>query len=341
MEVDRDEVILLAHGGGGTLTHKLIKEVLLPELGNPVLEKLDDSACVSVDRNELAFTTDSFVIDPIFFPGGDIGSLSICGTVNDLAMQGARPLFISMGLIIEEGFFIRDIVRIVRSARQICDMTGVSVVTGDTKVIPRNGMEQPRIFINTAGIGVRLEGVDVSVSNARPGDVVVITGPIGEHGTAVMCARGNLKLQSTITSDMAPLWGMVESLLNKVPSVRCLRDPTRGGLAAALCDIASASSCCIRIDEAKVPVRSEVRGACELLGLDPLNVPNEGRAVVVCAPDDVDDVISVLKSHPSGRESAVIGEIYAEPVSLVLLRTLTGGERLVEMPSGENLPRIC
>lgn len=341
MKIGRDDVIVLAHGGGGTRTHQLIKEVLLPELHNPILEKLDDSACISVDRNELAFTTDSFVIDPVFFPGGDIGSLSICGTVNDLAMQGARPLFISMGLIIEEGFLIKDLAHIARSARQICDMVGVSVVTGDTKVIPRSKTEQPRIFINTAGIGARLDGVDVSVSNARAGDIVLVTGPIGEHGTAVMCARGNLKLQSTLTSDMVPLWGMVEKLLNNVPSVRCLRDPTRGGLSAALCDIASASSCCIRIDEAKIPIRNEVQGACELLGLDPLNVPNEGRAVVVCAPEDVDSVLTVLKSHPYGKESAVIGEIYPEPVELVLLHTFTGGERLIEMPSGENLPRIC
>lgn len=333
-------MILLAHGGGGTRTRALIEEIILRRLGNPILARLDDSACLAMPGQDVVFTTDSYVVDPIFFPGGDIGRLAACGTINDLAMQGGEPKYMSLGLILEEGFSIASLDRIVESFAAVLKETGVLLVTGDTKVVEKC-RGSSGVFINTSGLGLRRPGTDVHVSNARPGDVVIVTGTIGDHGIAVMSRRDGLSFESGIQSDVAPLSGLVSSLLEAAPGVRCLRDPTRGGLAAALCDIAAASGAGIRIRESDLPVRREVRGACRLLGLDPLNVANEGMAVVVCGEPDASRALDALRAHPLGRETTRIGRVETEPRGMVVMETPAGGERIVEMPSGEDLPRIC
>lgn len=334
---DANDIILLSHGGGGTRTQALIREIILRRLGNPILDRLDDSACLTIPEAELAFTTDSYVVNPIFFPGGDIGKLAACGTINDLAMQGAEPRYLSLGLILEEGLPLRDLDRIIASLAEIARQAGVQVVTGDTKVVERgkgNG-----IFINTSGIGVRLPGTDVAVKNARPGDALLITGTLGDHGAAIMSRR--LNLESKLISDVAPLWDLVAPLLREIPGLHCLRDPTRGGVAAAVCDIAASSGVGIRLNEAALPVRSEVRGICELLGLDPLNAANEGKALVVCPQAESERALRILRAHPLGRDSAAIGAVTAIPAGTALLETAAGGERIIQMPLGEDLPRIC
>lgn len=332
-------VILLSHGGGGTRTQQLVDGIIRKHLGNALLDQMDDSAELLIPEADIAFTTDSFVVKPIFFPGGDIGRLAACGTINDLAMQGAEPRYLSLGLILEEGFPIADLERVLESLAEACREAGTSVVTGDTKVVER-GLGTG-IAINTSGLGVRLPGTSVRVSNARPGDVVIVTGTIGDHGVAVMTRREGLKLDSEIRSDVAPLWIMVKSLLNAVPGVRCLRDPTRGGIAGALCDIAKRSRVSIEIEQADIPVRSDVSAACRVLGLDVLNVANEGKAVVVCAEADARMALAVLKANPYGKDSAIIGRVVTEPEGVVLLNTAIGGKRIVQLPSGEDLPRIC
>lgn len=334
-----EDIILLSHGGGGSRTGDLLKSVILPALDNPVLRQLDDAACVSVAGSELAFTTDSYVVKPLFFPGGDIGRLAVCGTVNDLAMQGAEPRYLSLGFILEEGLRVSDLRRVVQSVAEAAKEAGVLIATGDTKVVERSS--GGGLFINTSGIGVRRAGVDTHVSNARPGDAVIVSGPIGDHGVAVMSVREGLAFKSRLASDVAPLAGMIARVLDAAPGVRCLRDPTRGGLAAALNDIARASSVCVRIREKAVPVRDEVRGACGLLGFDPLNVANEGKAVIVCGPDDADRVLAALRADPLGRDACAIGVVEAAPAKRVLLDTALGGERVVDVPTGEDLPRIC
>jgi len=340
----RDDVILMGHGGGGALTHALVKDVLLRELDNPILARLDDAACLHVPESDLVFTTDSYVVDPVFFPGGDIGTLAVCGTINDVTMQGAEPRYLSLGLIIEEGFALSDLRRIVRSVGQTCAQNGVLVVTGDTKVIERRTKGPARssgIFLNTTGIGVRVPGVDVSVTNAQVGDAVLISGTLGDHGIAVMSSREGLDLESALTSDVAPLWALIGPILREGPAIRCLRDPTRGGVAAALCDVAEGSGRCIRIREDALPLRQEVRGACGLLGLDPLNVANEGKAIVVCAAEHASRLLDRLRSHPLGAQAGVIGTVVAGPAGKVLLETAVGGERIADVPTGEDLPRIC
>ena len=335
---DKD-TILLAHGGGGGLTKEIIERIILRHLDNPILAKLDDGACINVPEAELVFTTDSYVVDPVFFPGGDIGKLAVCGTINDLAMQGAEPRYLSLGLILEEGLPIGDLERIIKSVAAVLRETGVTVVTGDTKVVERG--KGGGIFINTSGIGVRRPEIDVHVSNARPDDVVILTGTMGDHGMAVMSRREGLRFESDLASDVAPLWDMTRRLLDAVPAVRCLRDPTRGGVAAALCDIAASSGVGIRINETLLPVKKEVRGACDLLGLDPLNVANEGKAVVVCPLEDSGRALEALRSDSAGREACIIGRVVSELSGMVILETAIGGERIVEPPTGEDLPRIC
>lgn len=341
--VESNDIILMGHGGGGLLTKRLIEDLIVKALTNPTLDKLDDSACLDIPERYLAFTTDSFVIDPMFFPGGNIGSLAVCGTVNDLAMQGAEPRYLSLGLILEEGLALSDLKTIVGSLARTAEEAGVVVVTGDTKVIERrsDGSATAGIFINTSGIGVRREGVNVSVANARPGDRVIVTGTIGDHGLAVVCAREGLELKSLLKSDATPLWGMVSAALNASSGIRCLRDPTRGGLASALHDIAVSSSCGIRIEESALPLKEEARSACDLLGFDPLDLPNEGKAVIICADDETDAVLEAVRRTPEGAEAAVIGDVVKEPVGMVLLNTGAGGERIVDIPAGETLPRIC
>ena len=334
-----DDIILMAHGGGGVLTKKLIDELIVRELGNPILNQLDDGACLTMPESEIVMTTDSYVVDPVFFPGGDIGTLAVCGTVNDLAMQGAEPKYMSMSLIIEEGFFIRDLKRIILSISDTVKKVNVLIVTGDIKVVERSAKKG--LFINTTGIGKRLPEVDVSVSNALPGDAVIITGTLGDHGIAIMNQREGLQLESGLLSDVAPLWSLIKPVLNDIPNIHCLRDPTRGGIASALCDIANASSCGIQIQETALPIKEEVTGACDILGLDPLNVANEGKAVIVCSNNDSAQVIKILKNNPLGKNASVIGKVVKEHSGIVSLETKAGGKRIVDMPTGESLPRIC
>ncbi|MFH0952821.1 MAG: hydrogenase expression/formation protein HypE [Verrucomicrobiota bacterium] len=339
MSTDPQRIVLLSHGGGGRRTKQLLKEVVLPSIMNPILARLDDGACLSVPESDLVLTTDSYVVRPIFFPGGDIGKLAVCGTINDLAMQGGEPRYLSLALILEEGLPLEDLQKIIASVGKTAGEAGVKIVTGDTKVVERGS--GGGIYINTAGLGVRKPGVDTHVANAKPGDAVIVTGTIGDHGIAVMSAREGLAFESKLVSDVAPLWNMVQALLGAVPSIHCLRDPTRGGLASALNDIAEASSVGIRLKESALRVKNEVRGACGLLGLDPLNVANEGKAVVVCARQDSTRTLAVLRSHPLGLEASVVGEVVERHAGQVVLETAIGGERIVDVPSGEDLPRIC
>lgn len=336
----KDDLITLAHGGGGMRTQALIRDLIVKHLGNPILERLDDGACLEVSEAGLVMTTDSYVVSPPFFPGGDIGKLAICGTINDMVMQGAEPRFLSMALILEEGFAVCDLERIIVSAAEVVRQAGVTVVTGDTKVVERG--KGSGVFINTTGLGIRVPGVDAHVENAQIGDHIIVTGTIGDHGMAVMGAREGLDFKSSLQSDVAPLWELMKPVLDGMPAaVRCLRDPTRGGLAAALCDIAESSGKGIRIDEHSIPLKKEVRGACNLLGLDPLNVANEGKAIIVCCSSDVAQIIEILRKHPLGANACKIGSVTAEHSGVVVMNTAIGGERIVERTSGEDLPRIC
>ncbi|MHC4874108.1 MAG: hydrogenase expression/formation protein HypE [Planctomycetota bacterium] len=336
-----NDIIMMGHGGGGALTGKLIKDLILKELGNPILAKLDDSACLDIEERELVFTTDSYVIDPIFFPGGNIGDLAVCGTTNDLVMQGAEPRYLSLSLIIQEGLAMADLKKIVASIKKAADETGVQVVTGDTKVV-ENSSPGGGIFVNTAGIGVRVSGADVSSVNAVSGDVVIVTGTIGDHGIAIMNEREDLGMDSGLKSDTAPLWSLIKPLLEEMPGdIHCLRDPTRGGVAAALCDIAENSKCSIKINEKQLPVKPEVRGACGMLGLEILNVANEGKAVIICPADKGDKVLGLLHSHKLGKDACIIAEAGSEKPGRVTIITTAGGERIVDVPAGEDLPRIC
>jgi hydrogenase expression/formation protein HypE len=336
-----DDIILMGHGGGGLMTSDLIKNVVISELGNPILDKLDDAACLPPLEGPLAFSTDSYVVDPIFFPGGDIGKLAACGTINDLTMQGAEPKYLTFSLIIQEGFALADLKRIVESFSGVVRENRVIVATGDTKVVERSG-ESPGIFINTAGIGRRLPETNVSAANARLGDAVIVTGTLGDHGVAILNERGQLGISTTLESDAAALWPLLSGVLTDEPgSIHALRDPTRGGVAAALCDIADSSNVTIELDEAALPVEPAVRGACDLLGLDVLSVANEGKAVIVCDPKRSDAILAKLRSHSLGRDAALIGTATAKMNGRVLMRTKTGGERIVDLPAGIDLPRIC
>jgi hydrogenase expression/formation protein HypE len=334
-----DERITLAHGAGGKATHTLIEAVFLDAFDNPLLAPLEDQAVFDVGGARLAFTTDSYVVSPLFFPGGDIGDLAVNGTVNDLAVSGARPLYLSAGFILEEGFPVADLTRIVASMAAAARAAGVQVVTGDTKVVQRGHGDG--CYINTAGVGVIERPVTLGASQARPGDVVLVSGPIGDHGVTIMLARGELDLESDITSDTAPLAGLVSALLDAAPGVRCLRDATRGGVATILNEVARAADVAVVVNEAAIPVRPEVRGASEILGLDPLYLACEGRLVAVVAPDDADAALAALREHPLGAGAAVIGRVKADPPTLVLLKTEFGGTRIVDLLIGDPLPRIC
>ena len=331
--------ILLGHGGGGKLMERLIRESFLPILHNEILGRMGDSAILEVDGIRLAFTTDSYVISPLFFPGGDIGRLAVAGTVNDLAVSGARPLYLSLGLIIEEGFPSEELDRINRSIRRTADEAGVLVVTGDTKVVNRGAAD--RLFINTSGIGVLQSAVDTSGQRARPGDRILVSGTLGDHGIAVMCCREGLEVETALESDVAPLNGMIQDLLGFGEAVRFLRDPTRGGLASVLNEFAGATGFAVVLQENQIPVRQEVRGVCELLGLDPLYVANEGKCVAVVAEGHAEGALQILRAHPLGREAQAIGEVAESPPGKVLLRTEIGGTRIVDALIGEQLPRIC
>ncbi len=336
----KEELITLAHGAGGKSTHTLIEALFLEQFRNPLLAPLGDGAVFDVGGSRLAFTTDSFVVSPLFFPGGDIGDLAVNGTVNDLAMSGARPLYLSAGFILEEGFPIADLRRIVDSMRVAAQAAGVVIATGDTKVVGRG--KGDGCYINTSGVGVIERPVSLGASAARPGDAVIVSGPIGEHGVTVMLARGELDIEcDDVTSDTAPLHELVECLLDAVDGVRCLRDATRGGVATILNEVAVASGVAIVVDEIQVPVRPDVNGACELLGIDPLYVACEGRMVVIVDGAEADAAIAALRAHPLGKGSCVIGRVKDDPPGLVLLKTTFGGTRIVDMLVGDPLPRIC
>jgi hydrogenase expression/formation protein HypE len=333
-----DDSILLAHGSGGKLSHELVEKKFLPFLANPALNKLDDSAIFEAS-GRLAFTTDSYVVNPIFFPGGDIGKLAVCGTVNDLAMNGARPLYLSLSAIIEEGFLLSELEQIVQSIKKAVEEAGVSIIAGDTKVVNRG--QADKLFITTSGVGIVPPGVDISGANARAGDKVLLSGTIGDHGIAIMSQREGLKFSMTLESDCAPLNKLVSQMLKVSPRIHCMRDPTRGGLATTLNELARQSNVGITVEEAKIPVKEEVKAACELLGLDPIYVANEGKLVAIVEPADADKILSRMRKNSYGRDAAIIGEVSKEHPGKVIMKTKLGPSQIVDMLSGELLPRIC
>ena len=335
----RDQV-LLGHGSGGRLSADLIRQVFLPAFQNPILARLDDQAVVSVNGVRLAFTTDSFVVSPLFFPGGDIGSLAVHGTVNDLAMGGAQPLFLSAAFIIEEGLSMETLRRVVDSLHRAAAAAGVEVVTGDTKVVEKGSGDE--VFINTSGIGLVPEGLQLSADQARPGDRILLSGSIGEHGIAILAQREGLEFESLVSSDSAPLHTLVRAMLDAAKdSIRCLRDPTRGGVSSTLNEIAAHSRVGMLIDERAMRVREEVQGACELLGLDPLYVANEGKLIAIVAPESAERILDAMRAHPLGREAEIIGTVRESDAGFVAMRTVLGTTRIVDMLSGDQLPRIC
>jgi hydrogenase expression/formation protein HypE len=336
------DLIVLGHGSGGRLSAELLRDVFLPMFSNAILDRMDDQAVLEIGGSRLAFTTDSFVVRPLFFPGGDIGSLAVHGTVNDLAMGGARPLFLSVAFILEEGLPTETLRRIVASMADASAAAGVSIVTGDTKVVERG--KGDGVFINTTGIGVVPEGVHLSANQARPGDRVLLSGSIGDHGIAILAKREGLEFDTEITSDSAPLHDMVAAMLSVSTQIRCLRDPTRGGLSSSLNEIASQSGVSIQLEETAIPVRDEVKGACELLGLDPLYVANEGKLVAIVAPEAADAVLEAMRQHPRGGDATVIGTVggtTGRERARVTLRTAFGSTRIVDLLTGDQLPRIC
>jgi len=343
----RETHITLAHGSGGRAMHDLVEGLFLEYFKNPLLEKLEDQAVFEIPAGakKMAFTTDSYVVDPIFFPGGDIGALAVHGTVNDLAMSGARPLYLSAAFIIEEGFPIEDLRRVCASMQKAAEEANVQIVTGDTKVVQKGGAD--KIFINTAGIGVIENDAVVSASRAEVGDKVIVSGTIGDHGTTILIARGELDLETDIESDTASLNVLVAEMLdeaaklNSLDQIHVLRDPTRGGVATTLNEIAMSSDVCIEIREELIPVREEVKGACEILGLDPLYVANEGKLMAIISAEIADKIIERMKQNPHGQGACVIGEVKAEPQGIVSMTTGFGGTRIVDMLAGEQLPRIC
>ena len=340
MTADPEESrILLDHGSGGAMSQQLISEMMLPAFDNDVLAQLDDGALVEMGGTRLAFSTDTYVVDPIFFPGGSIGDLAVNGTVNDLAMCGAVPRYLSAGMIIEEGFDRRDLETILEDMARAARRAGVSVVTGDTKVVPRGAAD--KIFINTSGIGVVPPGIRVSGDRARPGDVVILSGSIADHGVTVLVQREGLEFESDVRSDSAPLNHLVARMFDAAGGIHVLRDPTRGGVATTLNEIAGQSGVGIRIREERLPVKASVAGICELLGVDPLYVANEGKLLAFVHPADADTVLAAMREDPLAEEAVIIGEVTAQHAGRVELQTRIGGSRIVDMLTGEQLPRIC
>ncbi|MBI5632003.1 MAG: hydrogenase expression/formation protein HypE [Nitrospirae bacterium] len=326
----------MSHGGGGRLMHQLVRDYFVPSFH---LQTLNDSAVVDGFRGKIALTTDSYVISPYFFPGGDIGLLSVCGTVNDLSMAGARPLYLTTGFILEEGMPMEDLVKILASMKTVADEIGVKIVAGDTKVVEKG--KGDGIYINTAGIGIVDEGIDLSPGRIRPGDKIILSGSIGNHGMAVMAERNGISFEPPILSDVCALNSLVETMLATSREIRVLRDPTRGGVATTLKEFAADSMCGMMVDEESIQVRPGVQGACDLLGLDPLYVANEGVLLAVVAPHVADELILAMRKTRAGAEAAVIGEVTEQPKQMVLLRTRIGGTRIIDMITGEQLPRIC
>lgn len=331
--------IVLAHGSGGKLSQRLIQDVVLPCFHNELLAPLHDGAVFPLGSSRVAFSTDSYVINPIFFPGGDIGKLAVHGTINDLAMCGARPLYLSVGFILEEGMAMEDFCRIVQSMREAADAANVQLVTGDTKVVDRGKAD--KIFINVSGIGEVPEGINIHPANARPGDKVIVSGAIAMHGIAILSVREGLDFETEIASDTAPLNSLVKAIFQTGKEVHVLRDPTRGGITSALTEIAQTAQMGIRLDEAAIPIDEEVKAVCEILGLDPLYVANEGKLLAIVPADASEAVLAAMRAHPLGQRSAIIGEITTTHPGFVMMKTRVGGTRVVDMLSGEQLPRIC
>jgi len=340
----KGDTITLSHGSGGKAMRDLIDDVFVSGFDNDELAQLEDQARFDLQTftakgDRLALTTDSYVVDPLFFPGGDIGKLAVAGTVNDLAVSGAMPLYLTCGMIIEEGLKVEDLRRIVTSMKATADMAGVQIVTGDTKVVHKGAAD--KLFINTAGIGVIPAHINIRASLAQAGDVIICNGYIGDHGAAIVDARGELAIENTIETDCAPLNELIQVMLTQCPDIHCMRDATRGGIATVLNEFAQASQCAIRIDESRLPIRDEVRGMCEILGLDPLYLANEGKVISVVPVDQADELLATMREVETGKHSAIIGEVMAEPKSRVILKTAFGGNRIVDMLVGEQLPRIC
>jgi hydrogenase expression/formation protein HypE len=333
------ESVLLGHGSGGKLSAALIRDIFVPAFRNPVLAQLNDQATVSLNGSRVAFTTDSFVVKPLFFPGGDIGSLAVHGTINDLAMGGAKPLFLSAAFIIEEGFSLDTLRQVVESLRRASDEAGVCVVTGDTKVVEKGCADG--LFINTSGIGLVRDGIDLSASRAQPGDKILVSGAIGNHGIAILACREGIGFETTIQSDSAALHLLVESILDSGAACHCFRDPTRGGVSSALNEIAEQSGVTIELDEREILVHEQVKGACEMLGLDPLYVANEGKMIAVVAAEDAHKAWTAMKSHSLGTDARIIGTVSGRGEPLVTIRTALGTTRIVDMLAGDQLPRIC
>lgn len=342
----RDEHITMSHGAGGKATHTLIDALFIPAFANPSLDGFSDSSVIHLSDearlrpvDKLAFTTDSYVVSPLFFPGGDIGKLAVNGTINDLAMAGARPLCLSLGLILEEGLEMKVLRRVIESLARASSAAGVPIVTGDTKVVPRGKADQ--IFINTSGVGAMIPGISLSAESIIAGDVVLVSGDLGDHGLAVMLAREALDLETDITTDSAPLHHLVEAILKAAPGTRLLKDPTRGGLATTLNEIARRTGVGIAVVEELIPVNREVRGACEILGLDPLHIANEGKLVAIVPAAEGDAALTAMRAMTEGAGSAMIGEVTSGPEGMVVLKTPIGGTRVLDMLAGDPLPRIC
>jgi hydrogenase expression/formation protein HypE len=337
-------LVTMAHGGGGKAMRDLVQDVFVSTFANPMLATLEDQARIELAQlathgNRLAFTTDSYVVDPLFFPGGDIGGLSVNGTINDLAVCGARPLYLSCAVVIEEGFAIAELRRVAASMQSAAQQAGVTIVTGDTKVVNRGAAD--KLFITTTGIGVIPRGLDIAATRARAGDKILVNGYIGDHGAAILAARGDLALHAPVQSDCQPLQELIQTVLRACPDVHCLRDATRGGIATVLNEFAQTAGVAVRLDEASLPVREVVRGVSEILGLDPLYFANEGKLVALVPAEHAQAALAAMRAHPAGTQAAIIGEVGAAPCGLVIMQTRFGGERIVDMLVGEQLPRIC
>lgn len=340
----RDTHITLAHGSGGKAMRDLIDDIFVSNFDNPILSSLEDQASLNLASlmeygNRLAFTTDSYVVDPLFFPGGDIGKLAVNGTINDLAVSGAKPLYLSCSVILEEGLAVDTLRRVAESMQVAANRAGVTIVTGDTKVVHRGAADQ--LFINTTGIGVIPGGINCAAQNIQLGDVVIINGELGNHGTAILIARGELALETNIESDCQPLHSLVETILDICPEIHAMRDVTRGGLATVLNEFAVSANVGIRLDEQYIPIREEVKGVCEILGLDPLYLANEGKLVLFVGQEYGEEILTAMKSHPAGKDACIIGEVVANPGGVVFLKSIFGAERIVDMLVGDQLPRIC
>lgn len=335
---DYDKV-MMAHGGGGTLSHQLIEKIFLPQFDNELLNMQHDGSVFEIGGERFAFTTDSYVVQPIFFPGGDIGELAVNGTVNDLAMCGAEPIYLSAGFILEEGFLLNDLWRIVLSMKKAAERAGVKIITGDTKVVDRG--KGDKIFINTSGIGKVYPGIAISPKNCKPGDVIIISGKIAEHGMAIMSAREGLEFETAIKSDTLSLNLLVSTMLKVSNKIHVMRDPTRGGVASTLNEIAATAGVGIEIDELAIPISEEVKAACEILGFDPLYVANEGKLIAFVDQEDADKILEAMKNHPDGKDATIIGKVVNDHPQRVIMKTSIGSMRVVDMISGEQLPRIC